>query len=332
VGPSSHEHGHHHPHSQGGALQGLRHRLIHLRARAGWRQAGIVLAAIYLLSGTFFVQADQQAVVLVFERVSRSRILPGLHWTWPYPISRVEKLRTWEMKRLTVGMEDPDRILGRSVGDARSQFLTGDQNVINVRLAVQYNIKDPVAYLFSSVDVQSVLARTVESSLSAVVVRRRVDDLLTTEKVAVQQEVQSHSQGLLDTYGCGISLSSISIESIRPPDEALEAFRDVASAREDRERIKREADIYANEVVPRARGEAARWIAEANGYCERKISEAQGDAAKFESLTREYQKAREVTSARLFLETMEEVLPRLKKVVVESGSGGIDIDLIQKKQ
>lgn len=325
---------HRHPHTQdqsrGGRIAQVRHWLQPLLTRIDGRQLLFALVVFYFLSGTYFVRGDQQAVVLVFEKVAQSRILPGPHWTWPFPIARVEKLKTLEMKRLTVGVEPPDRILGRAA-DSRSQFLTGDQNVINVRLAVQFSIKEPVPYLYLSRDVHSVLAATVESALSSIVVRRRVDDLLTTEKIAVQQEVQNASQRLLDVYGCGISLWNISIESIRPPDEVLEAFRDVASAREDRERIKREADIYANDILPRARGEAYRRIEEANGYCERKVRESQGDAARFVSLAREYSKAPEVTSARLFLETMEEVLPRLKKVVVESGTGGIDIDLIQKK-
>jgi len=160
------------------------------------------------------------------------------------------------------------------------------------------------------------------------VARRKVDDLLTTGKVIGQQGVQSASQELLDRYGCGVSISSISIESMAPPGEVLDAFREVANAREDRERIKREADSYANQLVPRARGEAARLMAEAAGYCEGRINEAEGDAARFTSLAAEYAKARETTEARLYLETMEEVLPRLKKIVVEPG---VDLDLVQRK-
>ena len=196
---------------------------------------------------------------------------------------------------------------------------------------VQYAIKDPVQYLFKTKDITSVIGKTVESLLSSVVVRRKVDDLLTTEKIMVQSEVLREGQQLLDSYECGVSISSISIESMAPPGEVLEAFRDVASAREDRERIKREADSYANDVVPKARGEAARLLAEAAGYCERKINQAIGDADRFRSLAAEYFRARDVTATRLFLEAMEEVLPRLKKIVVEPGPGGIDLDLVERK-
>jgi membrane protease subunit HflK len=285
--------------------------------------------ALYLASGFYFVYADRQAVVLVFGKVRERHVPPGLHWTWPFPLSAVEKLKVLETKRLTVGVEAPDQVLGRGAGEAKAQFLTGDQNIINIRLAVQYAVNDPTKYLFTARDVPSVIARTVETSLSFIVAQRKVDDLLTTGKILVQNEVQKAAQGLLDRYGCGVAISSVSIESMAPPDEVLEAFRDVASAREDRERIKREADGYANDVVPKARGEAGRLVSEAEGYCERKINEAMGDADRFHSLATEYTKARDVTAARLYLEAMEEVLPRLKKIVVEPGS--IDLDLVERK-
>jgi membrane protease subunit HflK len=300
-------------------------RLAEKWGRARWLAT---CAALYLVSGFYFVLADQQAVVIALGKVRERRVPPGVHWMWPRPFSHVEKLRVLETKRLTVGVEAPDQVLGRAPGEARAQFLTGDQNIINIRLAVQYRIEDPARYLFNTREVSSLLARTVEAALSAVVARRKVDDLLTTDKVVVQQGVQSGSQQLLDRYGCGVSISSISIESMAPPGEVLDAFREVASAREDRERIKREADSYANQWVPRARGEAARLIAEATGYCERRINEAEGDAARFTSLAAEYAKARETTEARLFLEAMEEVLPRLKKIVVEPE---VDLDLVQRK-
>ena len=320
----------HHPHVHGGRWHRFRHELHHLRKRLDRGQALALVAALYLLSGVYFVSADQQAVVLVFGRVRESRVTPGMRWTLPYPFASVEKLKVLETKRLTVGIEAPDAVLGRGAGEVKAQFLTGDQNIINIRLAVQYLVEDPVLYLFYARDVTSVIARTAEAALSAVVMRRAVDDLLTKEKVAVQNEVQTGAQQFLHRFG--VSISTVSIESISPPDEVLEAFRDVASAREDRERIVREAESYGNDVVPRARGEAERLRQEASSYCERKINEAMGDAARFTSLAAEYSKARDVTSARLYLEAMEEVLPRLKKIVVEPGRGGIDVDLIQRKQ
>jgi modulator of FtsH protease HflK len=300
----------------------------HLGVHWSWGRTILAASVLYLLTGVYSISADQVGVILVFERVSWARAEPGLHWTWPFPFSRVEKVKVMETKRLTVGVDAPDRVLGRAGDRTKAQFLTGDQNIINVRLAVQYAIKDAVEYLFVSKDVAALIAGVVESSLSDVVVRRQVDDLLTTEKVAVQQQVQADAQALLDCYRCGVYISNISIESVSPPAEVLDAFRDVASAREDRERIMREAESYSNNVVPRARGEASRLGLEAQGYFQSSVSEAKGDASRFASLAGEYAHAKEVTSQRLFLETMEEVLPRLKKIIVE---GNVDLDLIQKK-
>jgi membrane protease subunit HflK len=300
----------------------------HWQQHWDWRKLLVAASAAYLLSGLYFVFADQQAVVLLFGSVWEARVPPGIHWTWPYPLARVEKLKVLETKRLTVGVEAPDQVLGRTAGETKAQFLTGDQNITNIRLAVQYAIKDPVQFLFAAKDITSVISRIAETSLTGVVVRRHIDDLLTTEKVVVQQEVQNATQNTLDQYGCGIHVFSISIESIAPPEEVLEAFRDVASAREDRERIQRDAESYANDVVPRARGEAVRLREEASAYCESKLNEARGDAARFTRLATEYARARQVTSSRLFLETMEEVLPRLKKIVVD---GDADMILLQKK-
>jgi len=328
----AHGHGvmpeHHRHHAAPGSVGRMVERAAQLRRRLGWRKTFVLLAGFYLLTGFYFVPADQQAVILVFGKVRASRVQPGIRWTWPYPIAQVQKLKVWETRRLTVGVEAPDQVLGRGAGQVKAQFLTGDQNVINIRLAVQFAVKDPVQYLFAAKDVNAVIARSVESSLSEVVLQRKVDDLLTTEKVVVQQQVQGSAQGRLDNYHSGVYLSSISIESISPPEEVQEAFRDVASAREDRERIQREADSYANDIVPRARGEAARLWEEAEIYRQRKINEAQGEAVRFTRLAAEYIRAREVTSTRLYLEAMEEILPRLKKIIVE---GNVNLHLIQKK-
>ena len=343
MGPDNSHH-HDHPHHHHGHDESDRHqeqppaRLGPMVSRIagplrsiGWRWWVAILMLVYLLSGFYFVSADQQALEVVLGKVysREQRVQPGLHWTFPYPLARVERVKVLETKRLTVGLEPADQVLGRSMGQTASQFLTGDQNITNITLAVQFSVADPYAYLFRYEEVTVAVARTVETALSRIVVQRKVDDLLTTEKVAVQQEVHNLAQQLLDAYQCGTAISSVSIESSTPPEEVLEAFNDVASAREDRDRIVQEARSYFNDMVPRARGQAAAIIEEANGYCQRKINEAEGDAARFTSLATEYASAKEVTRARLYLETMEEVLPRLKKIIVEPGT--IDVDLLERK-
>jgi membrane protease subunit HflK len=284
----------------------------------------------WLLLGTYFVRADQQAVVLRLGRVAGAPVGPGVHWTWPPPVGKVFKIRARETRRLTIGFAAPDQVLGREAIPLQSEFLTGDRNIITIGLVAQYAIKDPVAYLFHFGDVEALLRGTVESSLSAVVMRRGVDSLLTTEKVAVQQEVHALAQEMVERYAAGVSILGVSLESVAPPEAVREAFNDVASAREDRDRIVREAQSYANEVLPVARGDAERLLRESEGYLESRTSRAAGDADRFTSVAAEYAKVPGETATRLYLEAMEEVLPRMEKTIVESDAEAIDFDFVRR--
>ena len=205
-----------------------------------------------------------------------------------------------------------------------SQFLSGDQNILNVRAVVQYSIAEPADYLFRSADVDLAVANAVEAALERQISTRAVDEVLTTEKIAIQEEVRRQSQELIDRHGLGVVLSTVNIRSVTPPAEAADAFRDVASARADSARIVNEAEGYANDILPRARGQAQQMLSASHGYRERRIQQAQGDAARFEKLASEYARNPEVTRSRLFLETMEEILPRLRKTIVDEG-GNLDL-------
>jgi len=291
----------------------------------------LAVASVWLLFGIYFVGADQQAVVLRLGRVAGPPVGPGVHWTWPTPVGKVYKIRARETRRLTVGFAAPDQVLGRDAQPAQSEFLTGDRNLITIGLVTQYAIKDPIDYLFRFGDVESMLRSTVESALSAVVMRRGVDSLLTTEKVAVQQEVHALAQQMIESFDAGVSILGVSLESVAPPEAVREAFNNVASAREDRDRIVREAQSYANELLPVARGDAERELRESEGYLESRRQRASGDAARFKSFAAEYAKVPAETSTRLYLETMEEVLPRMDKTVVDSGSGAVDLDFVRRE-
>jgi membrane protease subunit HflK len=297
--------------------------------RARWRGIAGVLGLVYLLSGLFFVGADQQAVVLRLGKALERPYEPGLHWSWPRPIAKVIKLRVRETKRLAVGYLMPERVLERDSQAEQAQFLTGDRNLLEIRVIVQYVIRDPVAYVVRARDMQPVLASTAEAALASVVVERQVDEVLTTGKVAIQSEVQTRCQRALDRYGCGVSILGVNIEKISPPSEVVEAFRDVASAREDRSRIIRQAESYANQTAAIARGEAMRMVTEAETYRDRLVAAADGEAMRFSSLAAEYRRAPETTASRLYLETLEEVLPRIRINIVDSGSGPVDLDLVR---
>jgi membrane protease subunit HflK len=288
--------------------------------------AGVVLA--WLLSGVYLVPADQQAVVTRFGRVIEPRALPGIHYALPWPVSSVAKLKVRQMQRLVVGGAAPDAVLGRTE-PRESQFLTGDQNIIHLRVVAQYSVGVPSQYLFRAADAAGAVGALVESELARRVARRDVDAVLTTEKAAIQEEVRGAAQRLINEYGLGVLLAGVTIESAQPPPEAADAFRDVAGARADSARIVNEAQGYANDVIPKARGEASQMVESAAAYRQRKIDEAAGDAARFTQVAAEYARASEVNGRRLYAETMETILPRIRKLFVDS-RGNVDLTILRK--
>lgn len=288
----------------------------------------LAIACVWLVSGVYIVPADQQAVVTRFGKVIEPRVFPGIHMALPWPMDRVTKLKVQQLQRLVVGGDLPDNVLGRTQPLA-SQFLTGDQNIINLRAVVQYSVGMPADYLFRAQDVARTVAAAVETEMSRRIGRRTVDAVLTTEKTAIQEEVRASAQKLIDAYGAGVRIASINIESMTPPPEAAEAFRDVASARADSSRIYNEALGYESDLVPKARGEARQMTEAAMAYKESKINEASGDAARFDLVESEYAHATAVNGRRLYLETLEQVLPKIKKLVVDK-NGSFDLTIIRK--
>jgi membrane protease subunit HflK len=286
------------------------------------------LLALWAASGLYLVGPDQQAVETLAGRVVAPRVMPGLHYALPWPIESVTRLKVLQLRRLEVGGDLPDRVLGRTQS-MRSQFLTGDQNLIHLRAVVQYSVGTPADYLFRSDDPVQLVGATVESELARRVARRPVDAVLTTERIAIQNDVRTAAQKLLNDYRAGVLLSTVNIESAAPPPQAAEAFRDVASARADTSRIVSQAQGYANDLIPRARGQARQLLEEAAGYRQRKVDEATGDASRFNQVAAEYDRAALVTRRRLYLETMEEVLPRIRKLIVDP-AGNLDLTIIRK--
>jgi len=297
------------------------------RSFAG-RTIATVLFAFYLLSGLYIIPADQQAVVTRFGRVTDRRVLPGIHYALPRPIGRVYTLKVLETRRAVIGGEAADQTLGRSQ-PFQMQFLTGDQNVVQMRIVAQYHIASPPDFLFHAQDVKTLVRVAVEAELTRETAGRGVDALLTTDKAQVQQAAQSSAQTLLDSYGLGVNVSSVNIESAGPPPEVADAFRDVSGARADAARIVNEAQGYAHDVIPHARGNATQMHEAAEAYRARKINEAEGDAGRFRKLSDEYEKAREVTSQRMYVETMELVLPRIKKLILDRD---VDLSILRRPE
>jgi membrane protease subunit HflK len=286
------------------------------------------LLALWILSGIYIVSADQQAVVTRFGAVAAPRVLPGIHYALPWPIDSVYKLKVHQLRRTVIGGEIPDAVLGR-IQPASSEFLTGDQNLLNVRVVVQYSVSEPRDFLFQTEDVDRVVKAAVESELARRIARTPVDDILTTEKVAIQNDVLQKAQRTVKDYKPGVDLASVNIENVTPPAEAADAFRGVAGARADAIRLVNEAEGYANDLLPRARGEASQLGEQAQAYKEGKINRASGDAARFDEIAAEYAKAPKVTTTRAYVEAMEQILPKLKKLIVDS-NGNLDLTVVRR--
>jgi membrane protease subunit HflK len=288
----------------------------------------LVVCGLWLLSGIYPVQPDQQAVVTRFGGVSAPRVTPGLHYALPWPIDRVYKLKVQQTRRLAIGGDLSDGVLGRTQPNA-SQFITGDQNIINMNVVVQYSVADPARFLFHSQDVPAVIGAVIESDLARRIGHIRVDDVLTTEKVAIHNGVRRSAQVGLDAYETGVILASVNIDSVTPPAEAADAFRDVASARADAIRTVSESQGYSNDLLPRARGEAAQLLESAQAYKESKVNIAEGDASRFTQIAAEYAKAAKVTSDRTYIEAMEQILPRMKKMILDPNDK-LDITIVRR--
>jgi membrane protease subunit HflK len=292
------------------------------------RRFAVAAFALWLLSGVYFVSTDRQAVVTRFGAVIEPRVLPGLHYALPWPIDSVHQLKVQQLQRLVIGGEAADQVLGRTQPLA-SQFLTGDQNIIQMRVVVQYSVGVPADYLFHPADVTRTTSAAVEAELARFIARGEVDAILTTGKLAIQDAVLAAAQRRLNEYAAGVRLSTVNIETVTAPPEAADAFRDVASARADTARIVSEAQSYANDLLPRARGEARQLVESAQAYRSSRVNEATGDAARFSAVAAEYAKAPQVTGERLYIEALEQILPKIRKLIVDP-NGNLDLSIIRR--
>ena len=288
----------------------------------------VVLAAlaIWLLTGTFMVGPDEVGVVRTFgehTRVAQS----GLNWHFPVPIETVNTPKVTEVKRIEIGFRTLRNGQYRTV-EKESLMLTGDENIVDAEMIVQYKIKDPVAYLFNIVEPELTVREAAEASLRTVVGRNKIDETLTTGKFTIQEETKSQLQSILDLYESGIHVVAVQLQDVSPPKEVIGAFKDVASAKEDKNRMVNQAEGYRNDIIPKARGEAEAMIRDAEGFREARIKRAEGDAAKFTTILKEYQKAKSITEIRLYLETMEKVLPGIEKIIIPDKDSGNILNLL----
>lgn len=276
----------------------------------------------WLGTGVYTVQPGEEAVVRLVGRYYDTTE-PGLHWFWPTPIGKRDVVRVDEVRRLEIGVR------GSAPIPDEAQMITGDQNIVDVQLLVQYNIKSSQDFLFKAVDPAGLTIKdAAETSLRQVVGQRAIDDVLTTEKEAVQEDTRLKLQELLDLYQTGIRITEVKLLNVRPPDQVQDAFDDVVRAREDKDRIINLADAYRESQLPLARGDAARLTEAAQAFRETRVAQATGQADRFLAVLQEYRKAPDVTRQRLYLEAMEEILPGVTKFIVDADNGGNLLQLL----
>lgn len=283
----------------------------------------VVVAIIWLLTGIYIVGPDSQGVVRRFGKLSRV-VDPGLHYHMPYPIETIDIPKVKEVKRAEVGFRTVDPgppSTYRSIPN-ESLMLTGNLNIVDVDVSVQYRIRDAVLYLFKVRNLEQTIHNAAEASLRQVVGRHPIDDALTDRKEEIMQETRAVLQDILDRYECGIYVIAVQLQDADPPQEVDAAFKDVASAKEDREKMINEAQGYRNDVIPRTRGQGEKLLREAEAFRAERIAKAEGDSAKFVAVLREYRKAPKVTKKRMLLETLEEILPPIDKYVIQTPKGG----------
>jgi len=275
-----------------------------------------IAVLIWLASGLFIVNEGRQAVITQFGRY-HSTVGAGINWRLPYPVQRHEIVVVSQLRSADVGSDN----IVKSTGLRESAMLTEDQNIVEIKFVVQYRLSDARAWLFESRNPADAVVQTAESAVREVVGKMKMDTALAEERDQIAPRVRDLMQTMLDRYKVGVEVVAVNLQQggVRPPEQVLAAFEDVLKATQERERAKNNAEAYANDVVPRAVGSAARLLEEAEGYKARIVAQAQGDAQRFNSLYAEYQKAPQVTRERLYLETMQEIYGNASKILIDAG-------------
>jgi membrane protease subunit HflK len=278
--------------------------------------AGIVAVIalfLWLVSGFFIVQEGQTAVVTSFGKYSHSTPA-GFNWRWPYPIQSHEIVNVSQVRTVEVGY----RSTARNKQPQESLMLTDDENIIDIQFAVQYRLKNAADWVFNNRDQEQVVKQVAETAIREVVGKSKMDFVLYEGREKVALDVGQLMQQIVDRYQAGVQITNVTMQGVQPPEQVQAAFDDAVRAGQDRERQKNEGQAYANDVIPKARGAAARLMQEAEAYRSRVVATAQGDASRFKQVLTEYQKAPAVTRDRMYLETMQQIFANTTKVMVDA--------------
>ncbi|MFZ1910294.1 MAG: FtsH protease activity modulator HflK, partial [Burkholderiales bacterium] len=279
----------------------------------------LLVIAVWLASGFYIVDASQRAIVLTFGKYSE-QTGPGLRWRLPWPIQSSELVNVSQVRTLEVGYRNNVR----TKVQRESLMLTDDENIVDLQFAVQYTVQDAKDFLFNTRNPDEIAMRTAESAMREVIGKSKMDGILYESREEIAIKARKLMQEILDRYGTGISVSSVTIQAAQPPEQVQAAFDDAVKANQDRARQVNEGQAYANDVIPRASGGAARLLQEAQGYKQRVIANAEGEASRFKDVLAAYAKAPAVTRERMYLDAMQQVLSSTSKIILDyKGNGNL---------
>ncbi len=276
----------------------------------------LVALVVWLGSGVYIVQEGQQSIVTTFGRYSKT-VDAGLQWRLPYPFQANETVSVTQLRTVDVGRNT----VAQTTGLRESSMLTQDENIIDIRFTVQFRLKDAQLYLFENRDPDKAVEQASESAVREIVGRSKVDLVLYEQRDAISSDLVKSIQNQLDRLKAGIQVVNVNVQHVQVPEQVQAAFNDAVKAGADRDRFKNEGQAYASDVIPKARGAAARLREEADGYGQRVVAQADGDAQRFRAVYAEYQKAPQVTRDRMYIDTMQQVYSNVSKVMVDSKSG-----------
>jgi membrane protease subunit HflK len=283
----------------------------------------LALVLIWAASGIYIVEPDEVGVVQRFGAYDRTTN-PGPHYHIPFPVEKAQTPKVKKVQRVEIGFRSGSQTLAFIPEQVRllpeeSLMLTGDENIVDVQFIVQYKIKDARKFLFVINEPEKTVKDVAEAAMRKVIGYSKIDDVLTSEKFKVQNDTKSLMQDILDRYESGIEVMAVQLQDVHPPKEVIDAFKDVASAKEDKSRFINEAEAYRNDILPRTRGEVAGILNQAEAYKQSVVNKAQGETARFLSILAEYKKAKDITRKRIYLETMLDIFsqPDNSKLILD---------------
>jgi membrane protease subunit HflK len=289
----------------------------------GFGLIALIALIVWLLSGVYIIDAAERGVVLRFGK-SVDTTMPGPHWHIPYPFEKVEVVNVSEVRTVEIGYRSSGSRNGGTI-HSESLMLTKDENIIDLKIAVQYQVQDAAKYLFNVRGPDLILRQMTESAVREIIGSSNMDFVLTEGRSAVANSTEELLQSMLDAHNTGLLVTSVNMQDVQPPEQVQAAFADVVKAREDEVKQKNQAEAYSNDILPKARGQAFRIVQEAEAYKSQVIAKAEGDASRFTQVLKEYSKAPDITVERLYLDAMESVYLNSQKVLVDVEKGGSNV-------